>query len=119
MSFDLAAWHSERALDASTADAVYQAICAGSPMPMDDVVTPSPRVSRFLAALGARYPDLDALPEEQVDDSPWSSGFEYTDAHAIFNIRWPRAEQMLAEMRELATAHGLVLYDPQDGTVYD
>jgi hypothetical protein len=72
-----------------------------------------------MAALVARHPDLDSLPDDAVDDSPWSSSFEYSDSHALFNIRWSRADEMLREMRDLATAYELVLYDPQASVVYN
>ena len=118
MSFDLGVWNADRALDAADADTVYQAICEGGEVP-ELALNPSPRVAAFMSALAARYPDLDSLPDEAVDASPWSSGFEHSQSHAIFNIRWSRAEQMLREMRDLATTHQLVLYDPQEGVVYN
>jgi hypothetical protein len=119
MSFDLGVWHTDRALDATAADDVYQALCEGEPTPSDGSLTPSPRVREFLAALGARHPDLDSLPDDAVDASPWSSGFEYSEAHAIFNIRWSYAAQMLTEIRELAAAFRLLVYDPQAEKVYN
>jgi hypothetical protein len=119
MTFDLGVWHADRALDDATADEVYLAICEGAELPNDGSLSASPRVAAFMAALGARYPDLDSLPDGAVDDSPWSSGFEYTAAHSIFNIRWSRAEAMLAEMRALAAEHELVVYDPQESRVYN
>jgi|SRR6185437_6834205 len=119
MTFDLGVWHSDRALDDAAAAAVYLAICEGTPIAGDGALSSSPRVAAFMAALAERYPDLDSIPEEAVDDSPWSSGFEYSDSHSIFNIRWSRAESMLAEISALATEHSLVLYDPQEGRVHN
>jgi hypothetical protein len=118
MTFDLGIWNAKRALDAATADAVYQAVCEGGAAPAG-ALEASPRMAAFMAALAARYPGLDSLPEAAIDESPWSSGFEYSDAHAIFNIRWSRAEPMLAELREPAGSHQLVLYDPQENRVYN
>jgi hypothetical protein len=72
-----------------------------------------------MAALAERYPNLDSLSDDAVDASPWVSGFEWSETHALFNIRWSHAEQMLHEIRALASAHRLVLYDPQESTVYN
>ena len=79
----------------------------------------SPRVNAFIAELGTQFPDLDSLTDNDVDASPWASGFENSDQYAIFNIRWSSAKTMLTAFRVLAAKHELVLYDPQAETVYN
>jgi hypothetical protein len=119
MSFDLGVWHSQRALDAATAEKAYIAICEGEAPPAEAAITASPSIANFLAELSERFPDLDSLPEDAVGDSPWSSGFEHSDSCAIFNVQWPRAGELLETMRSLAAKHGLVLYDPQESEVHN
>ena len=119
MSFDLAVWHAERSLDDRTAHRIYQAICEGDELPVDGSLTANLRIDDFMRALGGLYPNLDAVPEEAVDDSPWASGFAASDSHSLFNIRWSSASTMLAEMITLAAQYGLVLYDPQEGRVHN
>jgi len=118
MSFDLGLWYSPRALGDDQADRVYQALAEGSEVPADAPIAPSPAVAAFLADLGARYPDLDTLADDEVDDSPWASGFESSDRHVLLNIRWHSSDEVLTAITELAAAHGLVLYDPQGETVH-
>ena len=119
MSFDLGVWHSTRVLSADAADAVYQAVCEGADLPRDGSIAPSARVASFIAELNARFPDLDSLNDADVDASPWASGIENSDQHAIFNIWWSAAKRMLAELQSLAANHELVLYDPQAEIVYN
>ena len=119
MSFDLGVWHATRALNAEAADAVYQALCEGATLPEDGSIATSLRVAAFMAELGSRFPDLDSLPDDDVAASPWASGFENSDQYAIFNIRWSAAKTMLPAIRALAMKHELVLYDPQDESVYN
>lgn len=119
MSFDLAVWHSTYALSGEAAGAVYQAVCEGTDLPRDGSIAPSSRITAFIAELDSRFPDLDSLSDAEVDASPWASGFEYSDQHATFNIRWSAAKAMLAEFRALAARHELVLYDPQEEVAYN
>lgn len=51
MSFDLGVWYATRALNAETADAVYQAICEGAALPGDGSIAASPRIAAFMAIL--------------------------------------------------------------------
>jgi hypothetical protein len=70
VSFDLGVWYEPSAITNEQATKKYLALCEGNV----DEVTEHPSVDGFLDELRARYPDLDELPDEEVDDSPWSCG---------------------------------------------
>lgn len=118
MSFDLAVWYSPRALDPAAADAVYQALAEGVNPPRGAPIAGDPRVAAFRAALASRYPDLDAVPEAELDGSPWACGPEGSDRYVIMNLRWSAEDAVLHVIAGLAAEHGLVLYDPQGPEVH-
>lgn len=118
MSFDLAVFSCRPELDSEAASELYGALCEGADPEARTELVPSPRVAAFMAELSARYPDLDTLPESELDDSPWSSGFDKSEYHAIFNIRWSAAEATSALLIELAHRHGLAVFDPQDEAIH-
>jgi hypothetical protein len=118
MSFDLGIWHSTRALDATAASDVYAALAEGAEPPPDAGVVDSRAVAAFLSALNTEYPDIDALDDEAIDDSPWSSGFEASDRHVLLSLRWGAPDAVVDTVVRLAAKHGLVLFDPQGGEVH-
>jgi hypothetical protein len=115
MSFDLSVWYSPRPVEPAEAGPFHVALCDGRL----DRVKSSPRVHRFLRELTALHPQIDDVPEDQVDDCPWSVAFDQSDGHVVMSISRSRAEEMLAVVRDLAAKHGLVCYDPQADQVYN
>ena len=119
MSFDLAVWHSTHAPSIEEAGEIYAALCEGEAIPVAAGVSGSSAVAAFLAALDTQFPNLDTLPDELVDDSPWASGFDASDRHVLLNFRWGEAsDPAIAATVALAQAHGLVLFDPQGPQVH-
>ena len=114
MSFDLAVWFEPASITNEEAAQKYLRLAEG------DVAdaTEHPGVERFLQELSARYPDLDELPEEEIDDSPWSCGFDRSGAHILMCMRWSVSTEVLDLIAALAEKHGLVLYDPQGSEVH-
>jgi hypothetical protein len=72
------------------------------------------RIMRFYEGLRAAHPDFGP----GFDDSPWSSRLDAGIDHVFMNIRWSADDAVLDLIQRLATEHGLVLYDPQDDTIY-
>ena len=114
MSFDLAVWFESAPITNEEATQKYLRFAEG------DVADASehPGVERFLEELSARYPDLDELADEQIDDSPWSCGFDRSGAHVLMCMRWGVPKEVLDLIAALAEEHGLVLYDPQGSEVH-
>jgi hypothetical protein len=70
----------------------------------------------FIEELTARYPDLDDLSDEEVDDSPWA------DSPLRGNVMGPffyfalvpsKADETIPFIAETARRHELVCFDPQ------
>jgi hypothetical protein len=50
----------------------------------DDETPPTERITAYVGALLARYPDLTELDDDVVDDSPWSDGPMINNARGPF-----------------------------------
>jgi hypothetical protein len=116
MSFDLGVLSGVERLDPDQAREAYERLCQGAKW--SSVLSADDRVAKFVAALSARWPDLDTLPESDVDESPWSGGFEVSPAHVLLTMRFSAAESVVEFCLATALALGLNVFDPQDGTLY-
>jgi hypothetical protein len=114
MSFDLAVWYSSTPQTNDRALWIYQALCDGD----CSVVEPQASVAAFLRELSAQYPDIDTVPEDEIDISPWTCCFDVSDGHVIMPISWGRVEEVAPIVVELAAKHGLVCYNPQGRQVF-
>jgi hypothetical protein len=77
----------------------------------------SPQLIAFVAALLARYPDLDVDEEDTV----WSDGPLADNIIGDFlniGVIWPRVGEAETFIRETAHKHGLHFYDPQSEAFY-
>jgi hypothetical protein len=76
-----------------------------------DYQPPTPAIAAFVAALLARWPDID------VDESsPWSASPLIGDASGstfYTGVVWSRADEVGELIAATAREHGLVCYDPQ------
>jgi len=86
MSFDLGILSGATRLDPDQARQAYERLCKGAEW--SSVLAADDRVAQFVAALSARWPDLDTLGESGVDASPWSGGFEVSPAHVLLTMRF-------------------------------
>jgi hypothetical protein len=117
MSFDLGVWHPLTRLTDAEAGELYVSLCdygIGG-------VTSHPAVDAFYAELTARYPEIDTVPDDRIDDHdycPWSCALDRSPAHVIMSCVWPQAENVERTVRELAAKHGLAAFDPQQGKVF-
>lgn len=116
MSFDLGVWYTPKRLSNAAASELYAALCESR----IDGVTPHPAVDAFYAELTARYPEIDTVPDELIDDHdhcPWSCALDRSPGHVIMPCVWSRAENVERFVTQLAHKHGLAVYDPQQGRV--
>jgi hypothetical protein len=116
MSFDLAVWHTPRRLSDAEAEALYRQLCESR----TDGVAPHPGVDTFYAELTTKHPEIDTIPDEQIDDHdlcPWSIAFDRSPGHIIMSCVWSRAGYVEGLVRELAAKHRLAVYDPQQSRV--
>ena len=116
MSYDLAvSYPHERRSDAESDD-LYAGLCEETA----DSPKPHPAVDAFYAELTARYPEIDTVPDDKIDDSdycPWSGTLDRSPGHVIMTCVWSKADDVDSLVRQLAQKNGLALYDPQAGTV--
>ena len=94
MSFDLGVWYPQKRLTDEEAGALYGNLCESR----IDGVTPHPAVDAFYAELTARYPEIDTIPEDRIDDHdycPWSCAPDRSPGHVIMPCVWSQAENVL------------------------
>jgi hypothetical protein len=116
MSFDLGVWYPQERIGNDDAGKLYLRLCDGD----TSGVVPNPAIDAFYAELTARYPELDTVPEEKIDDhdySPWSCKLDHSPGHVIMACVWPKATGVHKLVQDLARKHGLALYDPQSDVV--
>jgi hypothetical protein len=117
MSFDLAVWNTANRLTVEEGGVLYGELWESN----QDGVVPTPAVNAFYMELTAKHPEIDTIPEEQIDDldlCPWSVALDRSPGHVIMSCVWSKAEYVERLVRELAHKHGLTMYDPQSGRVY-
>lgn len=108
MSCDYSVWNSKKRITPQEANEVHQRLCE------DDLsdVEPSPKVSAFYAELTARFPEIDAVHNDDYL-CPWSCTLDRSEAHVIMPCLWSTANTVGDFVKSLAKKHGLTFYDPQ------
>lgn len=112
MSCDHAVWFPHKRLTNEEAGRLYAELCQGNVAGVEA----HPSLDAFHAELVARHPEIDDVPEEQIDDldvCPWSIAFDRSPGHIIMCCAWPKADYVNGLLKTLARKHGLALYDPQ------
>jgi hypothetical protein len=116
MSCDYSVWHTGSRLSAAEASDLHARLCQG------DIsgVAPHPGIDAFYRELTARHPEIDDVPDDQVDNTdlcPWSVAFDRSAGHIVMCCVWPKADYVGELVSRLAAKHGLVFYDPQSEKV--
>ena len=117
MSFDLGVWHSDGSVTDEEAGDLYTKLCEEKVVMTGE----SGAVEAFYHELTSHWPEIDTVPEEKIDDldnCPWSCALDRSGMHVIMACVWPKANEVAAFVYQLAMKHGLVLYNPQESTVY-
>jgi hypothetical protein len=116
MSFDLSGWHTTKRLSDEEAGELYAALCESR----TEGIAPHRAVDAFYAELTARYPEIDTVPDDRIDDHdycPWSCALDRSPGHVNMPCVWSQAGNVERFVRQLARKHGLAVYDPQQGRV--
>jgi len=80
----------------------------------------SPAVDAFYRELTGRWPEIDAVPDDEIDDlnvCPWSVAMDRSGMHVIMCCAWSKADEVGKFVESLAMKNGLVFYDPQSDRV--
>ncbi|MBB5084182.1 hypothetical protein [Nonomuraea endophytica] len=114
MSFDLAVWFEDEPITPMRATAKFLDWCEE---PSEDHSSPDPRaeVAAFLDELTARYPDLTA---DNYAGSPWAEPLTVAEDIVLASAVFPRAAEVCRTVFELAGRHGLLVFDPQSGSLH-
>jgi hypothetical protein len=116
MSFDLGVWYPQKRIRNEEAAELYLRLCDGD----TTVVAPNPAIDAFYVELTARHPEIDAIPNERIDDHdycPWSCKLDHSPGHLIMSCVWSKAAYVGQLVQELARKHGLAVYDPQSDVI--
>jgi hypothetical protein len=117
MSFDLGVWYPQNRIPNKEATELYVRLCDGDA----SGIVGHPAVDAFYAQLTAKYPEIDTIPEEKIDDHdycPWSCKLDHSPSYVIMSCVWPKATSVHQLVKDLARKHGLALYDPQSEEVF-
>lgn len=110
MSRDIAVWRPNGRLIGPADAARHHAEICGRPFTS---FVPGPEMSAFVDAVVNRYHETRA-----VSELPWAVEPDVADDCAIMAIQSALGDDMLAIVRELAEARGLVVFDPQRNVVH-
>src|SRR5438132_12973309 len=108
MSYKLAVWHSERAISSKEAAELFAKLYEHRKVPLEQHID----VYSFYNELGARYPEVDMVAEEDLDGCPWACAHERSGAHDILSMLDDNSTELLPTHLELAEEHEVVSYHP-------
>ncbi|MCP2331284.1 hypothetical protein [Actinoalloteichus caeruleus] len=111
MSFDLIFWYQKEIPTTEEAAQIYDQLTDGATGIVEESVT----IENFYRSIISKFPDLD---EENMKESPWASPLYFTSKCVIATISWSRSREVFPVLLDLASTHGLTMYDPQDRVVY-
>ncbi len=114
MSFDLGVWNTTRRLTQEEAAGVWREGDESNP----GLLASSSALDAFCAELTAMHPEIDDIPDEQIDNHelcPWTVAICRSPGQLILCITWSRAEYIRKLIHSLARKHALAVYDPQIG----
>ncbi|WP_052001127.1 MULTISPECIES: hypothetical protein [Burkholderia] len=93
----------------------YHEACAGD---LTNEGVTDATLESFVAALERQYPQLSALQDDQLDDSPWSCDFDLGTHHLVISMTFSKAAEVGAFIHRLLRDHSLVVYDPQSDSAF-
>ena len=114
----MAVWEGDRPTSNEDAAQTFEALYEQY-VEREDSTEPTPKIKDFVETLLARFPDLDALGDDEVDDSPWADSPIMGNASGPFiyfaMVTNSAAEEAWELARSTASQMGLVAFDPQSG----
>ena len=112
--FFLGVWNCDTAVSDGEAARQYVSLSEGR----DTTAGFNDEVYAFYSQLIRCYPEIDMVPENELDTCPWACDIDSSGTHVIMAIRPNQSAQVFAVVMALAEQHGLLCFDPQAGKVY-
>jgi hypothetical protein len=116
MSCDYGVWYSDTPPTKEEAAKIYVALCEQWPFLQGE----NHGVRAFYNELTGRWPELDTVPEEKIDDKdycPWSCAISHSGMAVVTPCVWSMAGKVGSSIEELARKYKLVFFDPQSERV--
>ena len=111
MTYDLGAFGKQNSRDSIAS--LYIKACESKIVD----IKPSPEMVKFIEEMSRLYPDLDSVPESEIDNCPWACGFDQSDRHWIAPMLFSFVENMVPKVIELARKCNVYIYDPQSDKI--
>ena len=114
MSFYLGVWNSPTAISDDEAAARYLALSvekSAKPEFNDQLYS-------FYCRLTSIYPEVEMVPEDELDSCPWSCGIDVANDYLVMAIQPEHSDKVVPQILALAAQNELVCFDPQAGKVY-
>jgi hypothetical protein len=114
MNYKMGIWFGEKVITEQEASELFNKLYREDSLPKEQHV----EIFSFYNELGDRYPELEMLPEDEIEASPWACGHDRSGSHVIVSIMANRVNELALFIRTLARGHGLICFDAQTGLVY-
>lgn len=114
MSHDLGFFSIKPGATTAEVRTAYISSCEGT----DPSWPSSKALKSFISALESAYPCLDGLSADEVDESPWSCGFDKGEGHIIVSMVFSRASEVGHFVWGLLEQYELIVFDPQADKAY-
>lgn len=116
MSYDIAVWDIPRTFSRQEAIQAWSAMFNVDET--SELLEDSTKISEFQRELEEKYPQLDTLPDDKLDESPWSCEFEPEGPTLTLSCVWSRAEEIAHFVFDLAMKHHLAVLDFNTELIY-
>lgn len=114
MSHDLGFFSIKQGASTSEIRDAYLSSCEGNTPQWPS----SSALQSFVSALENKYPCIDSLSDDEIDDSPWSCDFDKGEGHIIVSMVFSRASEVGNFIWELLEQYELIVFDPQADKAY-
>jgi hypothetical protein len=116
MNLNLAVWHPERAVSLQEAADLYHKLRAQELQPTAQY----PNVYAFYNELTSRFPEVENVAEEDLDNCPWACSLDRSGMHIIMGIleSAPVAAEAVNVILDLAKKYRLACFDQYNQHLY-
>lgn len=116
MSYDISVWSLPRVFSREDAIDVWNDICTGKNT--FEELQNSNKLEAFQSELELKHPQIDSLPDNKIDQSPWSCAFDREGPTLTLSCAWSRAKEISHLVYDLAMKHQLAVFDFHTELIY-